>query len=80
MLKGQSYTYHPQFMSIVRGLIGCYLNLLTFFYQHLIIIIVGVFWHIGLNGQNIVGGADDMWEGGEREENDALSMAVKEVE
>lgn len=78
MLKGQSYTYHPQLRSIVRGLIGWYLNLLTFFYQHLII--VGVFWHTGLNGQNIVGGADDMWEGGEREENDALSMAVKGAE
>jgi len=27
-----------------------------------------------------VGGADDMWEGGEREENDALSTAVKGAE
>lgn len=27
-----------------------------------------------------MGGADDMWEGGEREENDALFMAVKGAE
>lgn len=40
----------------------------------------GFLAHRGLNGQNIVGGADDMWEGGEREENDALSMAVKGTE
>lgn len=38
MVKGKSYTHHPQFRSPVRGLIGWYLNLLTLFYQHLIIV------------------------------------------
>lgn len=40
----------------------------------------GFLAHRRLNGQNIVGGADDMWEGRLGEENDALSMAVKRAE